>query len=45
MPGMKTYQKLMELLDADMVVHKWMETVQEKCAGKEQKILLGNTED
>lgn len=43
-PGMDTYQKLLDLLDADMVIHKQIETVQEKCAGKVQEILLGSTE-
>ncbi|MCM1541462.1 MAG: helix-turn-helix domain-containing protein [Blautia sp.] len=44
MPGMRTYQKLMNLLDANMVIHKETETVQEKCAEKVQEILLGSTE-
>ena len=35
-PGMNTYQKLLNLLEADMVIHKKIETVQE--------ILLGSTE-
>lgn len=43
-PGMKTYQKLMELLNANMVIHKETETIQEKCAEKIQKILLNCTE-
>lgn len=43
-PGMDTYQKLLDLLDADMVIHKKIETVQEKCAGKVQEILLDSTE-
>ena len=41
---MNTYQKLLDLLEADMVIHKQFETVQEKCAGKVQAILLGSTE-
>ncbi len=43
-PGMDTYQKLLELLEADMVIHKKIETVQERCAGKVQEILLSSTE-
>lgn len=43
-PGMKTYQKLMELLNANMVIHKETETIQEKCAEKIQKVLLSSTE-
>ena len=43
-PGMNTYQKLLDLLEADMVIHKKFETVQEKCVGKVQEILLGSTE-
>ena len=43
-PGMNTYQKLLDLLEADMVIHKKFETVQEKCAGKVQAILPGSTE-
>ena len=41
---MNTYQKLLDLLEADMVIHKKFETVQEKCAGKVQAILLGSPE-
>jgi len=43
-PGMGTYQKLLNMLNADMVIHKQMETVQEKCAVKVQEILLNSTE-
>lgn len=43
-PGMDTYQKLLNLLEADMVIHKKIETVQEICAGKVQQILLSSTE-
>lgn len=43
-PGINTYQKLLNLLNADMVIHKQIETVQEKCAAKAQEILLGSTE-
>lgn len=41
---MDTYQKLLNLLEADMVIHKKTETVQEKCARKVQEILLSSTE-
>jgi len=43
-PGIDTYQKLLNILDADMVIHKEIETVQEKCAEKAQAILLSSTE-
>ncbi|MCI9073806.1 MAG: helix-turn-helix domain-containing protein [Lachnospiraceae bacterium] len=43
-PGIDTYQRLLSILDADMVVHKEIETVQEKCAEKVQEILLNSTE-
>lgn len=43
-PGMDTYQKLLDLLEADMVIHRQIETVQEKCAGKVKEILLDSTE-
>lgn len=43
-PGIGTYQKLLDILDADMVIHKEIETVQEKCAEKVQAILLSSTE-
>jgi len=35
---MDTYQKLLELLEADMVIHKKIETVQERCVGAEHQI-------
>lgn len=44
MPGIGTYQRLLKLLDADMVIHKETESVQEKCVGKVQTILLNSTE-
>lgn len=43
-PGMDTYQKLLKLLNADMVIHKNIETVQEKCAEKVKQIMLNSTE-
>ena len=43
-PGIDTYQRLLNILDADMVIHKEIETVQEKCAEKVQAILLNSTE-
>lgn len=43
-PGIDTYQKLLSILNADMVIHKQMETVQEKCVVKAQEILLNSTE-
>lgn len=43
-PGIDTYQRLLSILGADMVIHKEIETVQEECAEKVQKILLGSTE-
>lgn len=43
-PGIGTYQKLLRILNADMVIHKEIETVQEKCAVKAQEILLNSTE-
>lgn len=43
-PGMDTYQRLLKLLNADMVIRKEMETVQEKCAAAVRQILLNSTE-
>lgn len=43
-PGIDTYQRLLNILDADMVIHKEIVTVQEKCAEKVQAILLNSTE-
>lgn len=43
-PGIDTYQKLLKFLKAEMVIHKQIETVQEKCAAKAQEILLNSTE-
>ena len=43
-PGMDTYQKILNNLNADMVIHKMTETVQEKCVVKAQEILLNSTE-
>ena len=43
-PGMETYQKLLNILKADMVIHKETETVQERCVEKVQEILLNSTE-
>ncbi len=43
-PGIGTYQNLLRLLNADMVIHKEIQTVQEKCAAEVQQILLNSTE-
>ena len=43
-PGIDTYQRMLNVLNADMVIHKVTETVQEKCVVKAQEILLNSTE-
>ena len=43
-PGIDTYQKLLRILNAEMVIHKEIETVQEKCDEKAHAILLNSTE-
>ncbi len=43
-PGIDTYWKILEILKVDMVIRNEMETVQEQCAVKVQRILLGSTE-
>ena len=43
-PEMDTYQKLLSILKADMVIQKETETIQEKCVVKAQEILLSSTE-
>ncbi len=43
-PGIGTYQKLLNILDAEIFIHKKIETVQEKCAVKAQEIILKSTE-
>lgn len=44
-PGINTYQKLLNVLNAELIIRKQIETVQEECAEKAQKILLGSTEE
>ena len=43
-PGIKTYQRIMDVLGADIIVRSKDETVKEKCIKKSQKILLKSTE-
>lgn len=43
-PGIDTYHRLLNMLNADIVIHKQMETVQEKCVIKIQEIILSSSE-
>ena len=43
-PGLKTWQKILSALDADVTVHIPDTTIQEKCAAKAQDILLKSTD-
>lgn len=43
-PGMGTYQKILEVLDTEVVMRNEMETIQEKCMKRAQKILMDCTE-
>ena len=44
-PGIDTYQKIMGILGADMVMQEECETVKGNCAARMQEILLGSTEE
>lgn len=44
-PGMDTYEKMLGVLEADVVIQNGIVTVQEKCAEKAQEILMGSTEE
>lgn len=43
-PGIDTYQKILKVLEADMVIRNGVETVQEQCAEKVQEIFMNSTE-
>lgn len=43
-PGMDTYQKMLEVFKTDVVMRNEMETIQEKCMARAQKILMDCTE-
>lgn len=43
-PGIDTYQKILKVVGADMVIRNGAETVQEQCAEKIEKILMKSTE-
>lgn len=43
-PGINTYQKIMELFGADLVVRSKEDSIKEKCAAKAQHIVLNSTD-
>ena len=43
-PGINTYQKIMEVLGAEVVMKNEDDTVKEKCVARAQNILLNSTE-
>lgn len=43
-PGINTYQKIMELFGADLVVRSKEDSIKEKCAAKAQNIVLNSTD-
>jgi len=43
-PGLQTYQKIMEVLDADIVIRNSDGTVKGECAARAQKVFLESTE-
>ena len=43
-PGIDTYQKILRVVGADMVIRNGAETVQEQCAEKIEEILMKSTE-
>lgn len=42
-PGIKTYQKFLEIMKLDVIMRNENETTQEKCAARAQEILMKST--